>query len=100
LAVSDGLIAGGRNVIAIPLGSKQGVKNGSTYSIWRPSEVVADSIGFEQTLKANRERVRLPQERVGEVMVFRTFDDVSYGIVMQNAKPIMPGYFLKNPNTY
>jgi hypothetical protein len=99
LAVSDGLIAGGRNVIAIPLGSKQGVKNGNTYSVWRPSEVVADSIGFEHTIKANHERVRLPQERVGEVMVFRTFDDVSYGIVMQNAKPIMPGYFLKNPNT-
>lgn len=100
LAVSDGLVAGGRNVIAIPLGSKQGVKNGNTYSVWRPSEVVADSIGFESTIKANHERVRLPQERVGEVMVFRTFDDVSYGIVMQNAKPIMPGYFLKNPNTY
>jgi hypothetical protein len=98
MAVSDGLVAGGRSVIAIPMGSKQGVKNGSTYSIWRPSTVVADTIGFKQALTAQEERVRLPQERVGTVMVFRTFDDVSYGIVMQNAKPIMPGYHLKDPN--
>lgn len=98
MAVRDGLVAGGRSIIAIPMGSKQGVKNGSTYSVWRPGDLMADNVGHRHAAPANVDRIRMPQERVGEVMVFRTFDDVSYGIVMNNAKPIMPGYYLKSPD--
>ena len=59
---------------------------------------MADNVGHRHAAPANVDRIRMPQERVGEVMVFRTFDDVSYGIVMNNAKPIMPGYYLKSPD--
>jgi hypothetical protein len=33
-------------------------------------------------------RVTLPDEFVGHVMVFRTFDRVSYGLVMDSLRPV------------
>lgn len=98
MAVRDSLVAGGRSIIAIPMGSKQGLKNGNTYSVWRPGDLMADTVGHRHAAPANVNRVRMPDELVGEVMVFRTFDDVSYAIVMNNAKPIMSGYYLKSPD--
>ena len=32
--------------------------------------------------------MRLPNERVGLVMIFRTFDKVSYGLIMQATEPV------------
>jgi hypothetical protein len=31
-------------------------------------------------------------------MVFRTFDNVSYGLIMMNAKPVFVGDFIKAPD--
>lgn len=33
-------------------------------------------------------KVTLPEERAGEVMIFRTFDAVSYGLVMNTQRPV------------
>lgn len=98
IAVRDGMIAGGRTIVAIPLGSLQGIRNGNTYSIWRPGDVEADRIKHDNEIAAQSDRKQMPQERVGTLMVFRTFDKVSYAIVMNNALPIMPGYFLRHPD--
>jgi hypothetical protein len=43
-------------------------------------------------------RVQLPDEYAGHVMIFRTFDKVSYGLVMQGEKPSRVGYRLKHPD--
>ncbi len=40
--------------------------------------------------------VKLPDERIGLLMVFRTFDHVSYGLVMQASQPV---YELDSVNT-
>ncbi len=41
--------------------------------------------------------IHLPNERTGLVMVFRTFEHVSYGLVMQSARPIHIGDVAKTP---
>ena len=41
--------------------------------------------------------VRLPEEFVGHVMVFRTFDQVSYGLVMDAIRPTHIGDRLHAP---
>lgn len=99
VASRDGLISGGRDIIAIPLGSKQGVVNGSTYAILRPGDSVGDRIAHRAELAARADTVRMPNERVGSAMVFRTFDNMSYAIVMENAKPIRAGYLLADPDS-
>ena len=99
VASRDGLVSGSRDIIAIPLGSKQGVVNGSTYAILRPGDTVGDRIANRAELAARADSVRMPDERVGTAMVFRTFDNMSYAIVMENAKPIRAGYLLANPDS-
>jgi uncharacterized protein (DUF2384 family) len=41
--------------------------------------------------------VRLPEERAGELMVFRTFDNVSYGLVMNIQRPVYVLDAVRNP---
>ena len=90
-------VGGGRDIIAIPVGSKQGVKNGNTFSIWRPGDDVPDDVRNRLDMTAQLDQVRMPNEKVGSVMVFRTFDNVSYGLIMGNAKPVFVGYYLSAP---
>lgn len=41
--------------------------------------------------------VQLPEERAGEVMVFRSFDAVSYGLVMNTQRPVHVLDHIRNP---
>ena len=46
---------------------------------------------------SNAVHVQLPEERAGELMVFRTFDQVSYGLVMNVQRPIYVLDNVRNP---
>jgi len=41
--------------------------------------------------------VRLPDERTGTFMVFKTFDNISYGLVMEATNLIRVGDKVQNP---
>ena len=103
LAVTDMLTSGGpRDVIALSVGAREGVDNGTVFSIWREGSNVVDRV--EKGLDRDEDtvffenKVRLPDEFAGHVMVFRTFDRVSYGLVMDSVKPTRVGYHLKHPD--
>jgi hypothetical protein len=103
LATSDMLAnAGTHDVIALSVGSREGVDNGTVFSIWRTGSNAVDRVEYgaertEDTI-SNNAKVRLPDEFAGHVMVFRTFDKVSYGLVMDSIKPTHVGYQLKHPD--
>ena len=103
LAVADMYTAGGpRDVVALSVGAREGVDNGTVFSIWREGSNVVDRV--EKGLDRDEDtvffenKVRLPDEFAGHVMVFRTFDRVSYGLVMDSVKPTRVGYHLKHPD--
>jgi hypothetical protein len=103
LAVADLLKRGGtRPGEALSSGAREGVDNGTVFSVWRAGSNVVDKVeyGLERTedLVAETSKVRLPDEFAGHVMVFRTFDKVSYGLVMESIKPARVGYELKHPD--
>jgi hypothetical protein len=103
LAVADMYSTGGpRDVVAISAGAREGVDNGTVFSIWRVGSNVVDKVeyGFERTEDSvsYKSKVRLPDEFAGHVMIFRTFDKVSYGLVMESIKPTRVGYELKHPD--
>lgn len=103
LAVADTLTSGGpRDVIALSVGSRDGVDNGTVFSTWRVGGRPADrvKVGFERTEDSvgNATRVRLPDEFAGHAMVFRTFENVSYALVMDSIRPTRIGYELKHPD--
>jgi len=105
LAVTDMFTAGGpRDVIAISAGRTQGVDNGTVFSLWCPGRHVAhrmkypDSSRTDDSLSTGAGRVSLPDEYAAHAMVFRTFDNVSYALVMQGVKPVRVGYNALHPD--
>ncbi len=105
LAVTDTFTSGGpRDVIAISGGSREGINNGTVLSIWRNGSHVNDRVtGIatsrkDDALKAGNGRVSLPDEYAAHAMVFRTFDKVSYALIMEGTKPAKVGYTLKHPD--
>ena len=103
MAVSDMLTSGGpHDVIAISGGSAQGIDNGTVFSIWRRGNSVTDRVKSgldrDEDVTLFESKVRLPNEFAGHAMVFRTFDKVSYALVMSAVKPARVGYELKHPD--
>lgn len=75
--------AGTLDVIAINLGSEHGIVRGHTLAIMATGDIIQDRI-------ANQE-VKLPDEKIGLAMVFRTFDKMSYALIMQGDRPVSVG---------
>jgi hypothetical protein len=98
IAFADAMAAAGpRQVVALSIGSKDGVDNGQTYSIYEPGENIHDDVASNSWTRDLGKRVTLPDEYVGHVMVFRTFDRVSYGLVMDSLRPVEKGDRLRLP---
>ena len=103
LAVADMLTSGGpRDVIAISVGRREGVDNGTVFSLWREGTNTVDRVEKGPDRDADtvffENKVRLPDEFAGHAMVFRTYERVSYALVMDSIKPSRVGYHLKHPD--
>ena len=105
LAVTDTFTSGGpRDVIAISGGAREGINNGTVFSIWRSGSHVTHRMQYpgssraDDALKTGAGRVALPDEYAAHAMVFRTFDKVSYALIMEGTKPARVGYELKHPD--
>lgn len=103
MAVSGALRnTGPRGVVALSKGSRDGVENGQVYSVFHPGETVNDDIKYppnevDRMLAGRHARVQLPDEYVARVMVFRTFEKMSYGLVVDGIRPVTPYDRLRAP---
>ncbi|QAU24701.1 LysM domain-containing protein [Dyella sp. M7H15-1] len=85
------------DVVVLSVGSKDGVDNGTTFSLWQPGEKMPDDVAHDSWIRDSGKWVTLPDEFVGHLMIFRTFDRVSYGVVMDGLKPVHLGARAKMP---
>jgi hypothetical protein len=98
-AVTDGLYGAGKyQVIALAVGAADGVKNGTTFGIWHQGATRPDTVGYSNQISAKSNKLKMPDEFCGHAMVFRTFDRVSYALIMDGIKPIRVGDLLKHPD--
>jgi len=88
---------GPRQVVALSVGAKDGVDDGTTFAVWQPGERVYDDVAHDSWDRGSGRKLTLPDEFVGHVMVFRAFDHVSYGLVMDALKPVRLGARLRLP---
>ena len=94
IAFTDALNAVGRlQVVALSNGANVGVENGQVYSIFTRGDVVHDQTDYPELstkafLHPHDSKVQLPEEYIGHVMVFRTFEHVSYGLIMDGIRPV------------
>src|SRR5690606_8726349 len=89
LAVADTLSHGGpRDVVVLSVGAREGVDNGTVFSVWREGTNTVDRVEKGPDRDADtvffENKVRLPDEFAGHAMVFRTYDKVSYALVMDS----------------
>ncbi len=77
----------GYQIAVLNLGKREGVEEGHVFSVNQMGRTVNDYFhGKDQSKK-----ITLPEERSGLVMVFQTFDKISYALVMEAERPIRVG---------
>ena len=81
LAVLDGVSQIGQySIVALNLGSRDGIVVGNVLSVLKAGPLVRDRIANDV--------VRMPSTPAGLLMVFRVFEKVSYGVVLQSSQPL------------
>ncbi|MDP3884854.1 LysM peptidoglycan-binding domain-containing protein [Hydrogenophaga sp.] len=78
-------------VVAINRGREHGMENGHVLALLRDTSQIVDKTD------ESRPTMRLPGERNGLMMVFRTFDKVSYALVLQINDGVKVGDRFVNP---
>ncbi|HRE15968.1 MAG TPA: LysM peptidoglycan-binding domain-containing protein [Rhodocyclaceae bacterium] len=92
LAIYGGLSEGGRHsVVQLNRGSKDGLEVGHVLAMFRKTTAAA----YDENNR--RVMVEFPEERYGVMLVFRTFDRVSYGLVMDASRSMLIGDAVRNP---
>ena len=77
------------SVVTIDRGSLQGVQVGHVLTVNQKGEVVTDP--------KTKERVQLPGQRIGNIMVFKSFENLSYAYVLDSELPIKVGAGIQPP---
>jgi hypothetical protein len=78
-------------VVAINLGKRDGMESGIVLSILKDGERIADK------QDVNKPVLKLPDERNGLLMVFRTFDRISYALILEITDAVRVGDRLTPP---
>jgi hypothetical protein len=87
----DGLNAGQNQIVSINRGARDGVERGHVLALWRAGRTAVD------TTSEDRATMRLPDERVGELFVFRVFDRVAYALVLESSTAVTRGDLVTQP---
>ena len=74
--------------------ANQGLEPGNVLRIFQTGQTIRDTVGKG---RAHGQKVRLPDEPAGTMMVFRTFDRMSYGLVMEATDAISVLDTVRNP---
>ncbi len=78
--------------IAINLGQRDGLETGNLLSIRRYGAVVIDAEEVEPEF-----RVKLPDEQIGLAMIIRSFEKMSYALIMEAERPISVKDYVATP---
>jgi len=100
ISVVDGTeLIGQYRVVAINRGKRHGVVPGNIMSIDQAGAVVRDrnSRAGTRSRLGFAPKVRLPDERAGTLLVFRTFDRMSYGLVVGASTTIRVADYVRTP---
>lgn len=93
--VVDGVTQIGQyQVIVINRGTRHGLEPGHVLSVWQAGDRVSDNVNS----RLFGRKVQLPDELAGTLMVFKTYDRLSYALVMRAEGPIHTLDWVRNPS--
>jgi len=77
------------DVVVLNRGAREGLVVGNVLAIHRMGALARDRVA--------KELIRLPSERAGVLMVFRTFEKLSYGLVLNTSRALSVGDEVTSP---
>jgi hypothetical protein len=91
VSIYGGVVNAGQNqVVSINRGKNDGIDVGSVLELYRFGKIVAD-------ITDHKKPVRLPDEQYGSLFIFRVFNNISYGLIMQVTDAVQVGDVAKSP---
>lgn len=92
VSIHRGVAETGRlNVVALNIGEREGLEPGHVLALYRNRGIA------EYKDENGKESFQLPEKRYGLVFVFRTFERVSYALVMDSDGPVTVGDSVRKP---
>ena len=93
ISVIDGVTQIGQfDVVSLDLGTREGMEVGHVLKVFQRGETIRDTVSGKRG-----DRVTLPDEDAGYVMIFRTFEKVSFGLVMKATRSIHINDVVRTP---
>ena len=86
----DNVGAGG--IVTINRGARDGLEVGNVLAVLRSGRTVRDETA------AKKEYIKLPDERIGDMFVFRVFDTISYALMLRSTDAVKLGDRFTSPN--
>lgn len=77
------------DVVTINKGARDGLVEGNVLAVYKTGETVRDRVTGEM--------VKVPDERAGLLMVFRTYEKLSYGLVLKAVRQLEVNDKVRNP---
>lgn len=94
LSLIDGMSSAGQyQTVVLNLGRQNGIEPGHVLAVRQAGETIKSplSTGFFKS------KVQLPDERAGLMMVVRTFDRISYAMILNATRNVRAGDMVSNP---
>jgi hypothetical protein len=87
----EGLTAGQNQIVSLNKGARDGLEKGHVLALWRAGKTAEDRTD------ASRTALQLPDEKRGQLFVFRVFDRVSYALILNTQDPVSSGDRFSQP---
>ena len=88
--VEDGVSNIGQyNVVTVNRGERDGLESGHVLAVFKKGDRAKDPV--------TDETIQLPSERAGIMMIFRTYEKLSYGLVLEAERPLKVLDEVRNP---
>lgn len=99
LGIYSGVTYAGQNqVVSINRGAVDGLDVGSVLQLYNLGKTVADKTQPKTGwFRTSTPKVKLPDEPTGTLFIFRVFNKVSYGLIMQVTDPVEVGDIARSP---
>jgi hypothetical protein len=103
VALNNALFGSGRRqIVAISTGREDGVSVGDVFAVYSPEKVIRDEVmhpknDLKTLFKPSKAKVTLPMVLAGHVMIFKSFDHISYAIITDGNRPVKLYDYVKIP---
>lgn len=87
----DALSGATNQIVSLNRGARDGLERGTVLALWHEGAITHDKSVEKGPL------IKLPDERIGVVFVFRVFDRMAYGLLLDTTQTTLPGDRVSQP---